>query len=289
MRVRCRERQCGGLTATALVAAARLGCRCAYAGTLGDDEHSQFVLQRFREEGIDASRVRRQADARPVRSSIIVASGGRTRTLLFDIDGVVGPDATWPPEDVIRGARALIVDHCGVAGMVRAARIAREEGMPVVADLESMDDPLFPALLDLVDHLILSRGFALRLTGQQDAATAARALWAPQRQRGGRHLRQRRLLVRERRGAGRPPLSAGIGDLCGGHDRLRRRFSRRLRGGLGARNGDSGRVALCLRGRRLEGRAPRRPGGHPHAFGSRGADGQPHPSRTFDMMTRRHK
>ena len=145
---------------------------------MGDDEHSQFVLQRFREEGIDAGRVRRQADARPVRSSIIVASGGRTRTLLFDIDGVVGPDSTWPPEDVIRGAKLLLVDHCGVEGMVRAARIAREEGMPVVADLESMDDPLFPALLDLVDHLILSRGFALRLTGKKDAAAAARALWA---------------------------------------------------------------------------------------------------------------
>ena len=37
MRVRHRERQCGGLAATALVAAARAGARCTYAGTLGDD------------------------------------------------------------------------------------------------------------------------------------------------------------------------------------------------------------------------------------------------------------
>jgi sugar/nucleoside kinase (ribokinase family) len=38
--IRRRERQCGGLSATALVAAARMGCRCAYAGILGYDEHS---------------------------------------------------------------------------------------------------------------------------------------------------------------------------------------------------------------------------------------------------------
>src|ERR1044071_3929876 len=48
-----RERHCGGLTATALVAAARLGARCAFAGTLGYDEGSEFVLETFRREGVD--------------------------------------------------------------------------------------------------------------------------------------------------------------------------------------------------------------------------------------------
>ena len=33
--------RCGGLTGVALVAAARLGARCAYAGCLGTDEFSQ--------------------------------------------------------------------------------------------------------------------------------------------------------------------------------------------------------------------------------------------------------
>jgi len=45
--VRGRQRQGGGLTATALVAAARLGARCHYAGTLGEDELSQFVEGRL--------------------------------------------------------------------------------------------------------------------------------------------------------------------------------------------------------------------------------------------------
>jgi sugar/nucleoside kinase (ribokinase family) len=47
------ERQCGGLTATALVAAARFGAKCAYAGQLGNDDQSTFVDRALRAEGID--------------------------------------------------------------------------------------------------------------------------------------------------------------------------------------------------------------------------------------------
>jgi sulfofructose kinase len=178
MSVRRRDRQCGGLAATALVAAARLGCRCAYAGTLGDDDHSRFVLQRFSEEGVDATHVRRLHDARPVRSTIIVDQTRQTRTILFDLSGVVGVDPTWPQEDVIRSAGVLLVDNCGVEGTIRAARIAREARIPVVADFENADDPLFPQLLAIADHLILSRDFALKVSGRQEPAAAVQALWA---------------------------------------------------------------------------------------------------------------
>ena len=53
LQVRRRERQCGGLTATALVAAARLGARCAYAGVLGEDEDWLYELSidMFPEDG----------------------------------------------------------------------------------------------------------------------------------------------------------------------------------------------------------------------------------------------
>ena len=41
------DRQCGGLTGTALVAAARLGARCAFAGLLGFDDLSRIVESNF--------------------------------------------------------------------------------------------------------------------------------------------------------------------------------------------------------------------------------------------------
>jgi sulfofructose kinase len=178
MPVQRRERHCGGLAATALVAAARLGCRCAYAGTLGDDDYSRFVIERFGEEGVDVTHLRRLPDARPVRSTILVDQTRQTRTILFDLNGVIRVDGDWPPEAVIRGARVLLVDNCGVEGMIRAARIARQAGIPVVADLEDAADPQFPQLLAPADHLILSRDFALRVTGQRDPGSAVQSLWA---------------------------------------------------------------------------------------------------------------
>jgi len=179
--IRGRDRQCGGLTLTALVAAARMGCRCAFAGILGDDELSQFVVERLVAEGIDVAHICRRTNARPVRSTILVDRGRQTRTILFDLGDLVGADANWPPEELIRGASALLVDHFGTEGMIRAARIARDAQIPVVADFESANDPLFPTLLGLADHLILSRDFALGITNTSDPVSAACSLWTTDR------------------------------------------------------------------------------------------------------------
>src|SRR5436305_12988390 len=90
MRVRARERQCGGLSANALVAASRLGARCAHAGTLGTDEASAFVLDTFRREGIDVQLVRLTADARPLRATTLVDQPRHTRTTPSDLSGTAG-------------------------------------------------------------------------------------------------------------------------------------------------------------------------------------------------------
>ncbi len=181
MQVSRRERHCGGLAATAMVAAARLGARCALAGALGDDELSRFAWDCLAREGIDLSHMRRVPSARPIHSTIVVVPSEQTRTIFFNVEGFVGGEDDWPELATIEAARVLFVDHCGVAGMLRAARIARRRGIPVVADLERDADPLFPALLAEVDHLIVSRDFAARLTGCGEPAAAAAALRAPGR------------------------------------------------------------------------------------------------------------
>lgn len=182
-RVLDRQRQCGGLTATALVAAARLGARCAYAGVLGGDELSAFVSGRLREEGIDLDYVQRADRARPVHSVIVVDDTQHTRTIFYDLEGVTGVDTDWPPEDVVRAARVLFVDHLGLAGMVRAARMAIAAGIPVVADFENLRPAAeFAQLVTLVDHPIVSQEFAEKWTGFASPAEAVVALWSAQRQ-----------------------------------------------------------------------------------------------------------
>jgi sugar/nucleoside kinase (ribokinase family) len=176
------ERQCGGLTGTALVAAARLGSKCMYAGTLGSNDLSQFVIDRLEHEGIAVAVNPRHPEARPIHSFVVVDESRQTRTILYDLHGVLGAQVDWPEEDVIRSARVLYVDHFGIEGMIRAAQIAHAASVPVVADLENDQWPGFHDLMALVDHLIVSQEFALRLTGESIPAAAARRLWMQNRQ-----------------------------------------------------------------------------------------------------------
>ena len=174
-----RERQCGGLTMTALVAASRLGARCAYAGQLGDDELSRTVLQAMQAEGIDTAQAVHVDEARPVVSTIIVGDG--TRNIFPHHHPIEGAHPTLPPAEIIRACKVLFVDHVGIPGHLRAAQIAREAGIDVVSDIESDAHPQAYELLGLVNHLIVSEDFAYALTHTHDPAEAVRRLHTPSR------------------------------------------------------------------------------------------------------------
>lgn len=171
-RVLRRDRQCGGLTATALVTAARLGMRCAYAGVLGKDALSEFALDRLKREGIDISHVRQIAAARPIYSTIVVEQRRGSRNIFFDLDGVVGAGERTPSASFIRSCRVLFIDNIGVRGSIRAARIARQAGIPVVADIDNHNNPQIDELLPIPDHFIISESFAKTLTGERSIQKA---------------------------------------------------------------------------------------------------------------------
>ncbi|MFZ1932736.1 MAG: PfkB family carbohydrate kinase [Thermoguttaceae bacterium] len=180
--VRQRRRECGGLTGTALVAAARLGARCAYVGMLGPDELSRFVADRFGREQIDLSHCVWRDDARPVHSTIVVDRNRGTRNVFASFEGAIGANAAQPPAELIGAAEALLVDHHGQQGTIRAVRIARAARVGVVADLERNPGGEFYDLLTLIDHLIVSASFARQLTGKESPDEAVSALWHRDRQ-----------------------------------------------------------------------------------------------------------
>ena len=62
-----------GIASVCLAPASRLGARCAFAGVLGDDEDSRYVLDRLAADGIDVSpRVVRAGASRAAGSWICV-------------------------------------------------------------------------------------------------------------------------------------------------------------------------------------------------------------------------
>jgi sugar/nucleoside kinase (ribokinase family) len=176
------ERRIGGLAAVALIAAVRMGARAAYAGCLCEEESARFVRLGLQAEGVSVGHIVPRAAALPFRSTIVVDLSTGSRTIMFDASSVYGADAELPAEEVIRSSAVLLVDHVGLAGMARAARIARAAGIPVVADFERAGRPPFDELFELSNHLILPAAFAKSLTGATSSEEAVRALWKQTRE-----------------------------------------------------------------------------------------------------------
>ncbi len=170
------RRQGGGLTGTALVAAARLGARAAYCGVMGADDLAAFTLRELEREGVDCSAVALRPGARPIHAVIIVEQATGQRTILYTHEGFVTPAPDDISEELIAGGRVLMMDGYAGAGGVRAAQIARRLGVPFVADIERLDEPTTQALFDLADHLIVGAETAAQATGAHEPAAAAAIL-----------------------------------------------------------------------------------------------------------------
>ena len=221
------QTQGGGLTATALVAGARLGASCAYGGMLGFDATSRQVARILESENVDVSLVSWRTEAAAIRSTIIVDQSAHTRAIFFQKPGWVGAALDAPPAGAIAQSRVLLIDHYGGAGNARAARIARENGVPIVADFERRDvphwDEFFSARRPFDCRPKFRRAIMRRTIARR---SRARIMESGARSRRGYGGRKRRLRVRWNGGDSR----CGVARRNRRYDRLRRRFSRRLRG-----------------------------------------------------------
>ena len=177
MQVYQTTRQGGGLVATGLVAVARLGGRARFIGKIGDDDHAQFILREFQEEGLDVSCLRIVPGASAIRTIGVINPSKAHRTLFYCMDDA---PQTLPEEirreDVLSG-RVLFVDGFQVKAAIQAARFAREAGMPVLMDAE-LTEPENDELAALSTHVIASLRFAQSRVGQCDFEEAAERLHA---------------------------------------------------------------------------------------------------------------
>ncbi len=176
MPVRARQRQGGGLTGTALVAAVRLGARTAFFGALGEDELSSFTLREFEREGVDCSAVVRRPDASPLHSTIIIDQSNGQRVILFSTDINNNPRPEEITAELVGKGRVLVTDYVAGWSGVKAARLARAQGIPVVTDIERRPIPGVDELLALTNHLIIGDDAARLFTGEEEPEQAVRVL-----------------------------------------------------------------------------------------------------------------
>lgn len=170
------QRHGGGQCTTALVTAARLGLCCVYGGPLGEDVLSAYTRQKLEQEGIQVVQKLSRPAARPYHSLILVDRASGERTILYSGEGVSGPAREDIDEDLIRRSRMLYVDQLGPEGTLHACHVARQCGVPIVADLEQVHGQALHEILALTDHAIFSMRVAQELTGKSVTAEAVSEL-----------------------------------------------------------------------------------------------------------------
>jgi len=167
-----RERQGGGMAATAMVAVARLGGRAGFVAKVGDDPIGEEVLADFRRYGVDVSQA-------------VVVPGARSHLTVVLVDRQTGERAfltqrgdvpELAPEELDReylaNARIVHLSDAGPAA-IQAARWAKEAGGEVGFDGTHFQ-PAFFGLAPYVDYLIVSRFFGSEFVAHQEGRDLGR-------------------------------------------------------------------------------------------------------------------
>jgi sugar/nucleoside kinase (ribokinase family) len=176
LRITHRHVLCGGQTATALTACARLGLRACYLGAFGDDEYGRLIKSQLEQEGVDLSRARVcQVPNRYAVILIDVHTG--ERMVLWEKDDQLAVPADAIDEGTVRQVRLLHVDDTGPAVALRAARLARAAGVPVTCDVDQVTSRTRD-LLEAISIVIVAEHVPQQLTGLADHEQALRRLRA---------------------------------------------------------------------------------------------------------------
>ena len=143
--------QGGGLTATALVACARLGAATRFVSVLGEDETAACIEAELERYGVRERRILRVSGVTTPVSFIHVDADTGQRTIFHHCPDALKSQAT---EDYsfLAGCDVVLVDDVYPALGLGAARFARERGIPVIADTTPGEENR--AFLSTVDVLI---------------------------------------------------------------------------------------------------------------------------------------
>jgi ribokinase len=166
----------GGKGGNQAVACARMGADAHMAGAVGSDDFAATILSTLDREGVDRGQVARVEGASGMSVAITEPNGGYGAVI------VSGANLAFDPARVAfpRGCEVLILQNeiPATANLFLAQRAA-SAGIRVVLNAAPARD-MDPDLLALTDLLIVNRGEAADLTGQDEATLSpmgtARAL-----------------------------------------------------------------------------------------------------------------
>jgi len=214
----------GGQIAGALLGCTRLGMSAAFIGCVGGDEAAELALAPLRHADIDLSGLQCLHGVGSRRALILVAADGAHRSVIEFREPRLRLSVERLDGDLIRRARALLIDCTDPEASEWAAALAREEGVPVVLDADR-EWPKMDRLLRHVDFPVVTAEFAEKLGGSGSLEDGLRCLLeygahlavATRGARGALALDQGRIRLS-------PALATAVHDTTGAGDAFRAGF-----------------------------------------------------------------
>ncbi len=157
----------GGQVASAMVTCAKLGLRTKYIGTVGDDERGRVQMASLRGSGINLDDVEVRANCANQTAYILIDRTTGERTVLWRRDDCLRLEPETITPEKIACARLLHIDGHDTSAVARAAVIARDHGIPVTVDVDTIY-PGFDEVLPNVTHLVASSEFPTQWTSEHD-------------------------------------------------------------------------------------------------------------------------
>lgn len=167
--------QGGGPVATALVALARWGLSCAFAGVLGDDLFGGLIRASLEDEGVDTSHILVREGSASQAAFIVAEPGVGRRTIFWRRPTGSAPDPEEIDGSLVRNSRVFHTDGLFMESSLAGAREAREAGVPVVVDAGSLREGMLE-LARMSDYFLASEVFARALVGGDRPLEACRKL-----------------------------------------------------------------------------------------------------------------
>lgn len=157
----------GGQVASALVTCAHLGLRVKYVGTLGDDERGRIQLESLRAAGINLDHVQVRPGCPNQSAYILIDRSTGERTVLWRRPECLRLTPAEITPEQITCARLLHIDGHDTPTVERAARFARQAGLPVTVDVDTVYHG-FDRVLPYVNYLVASSEFPTQWTDERD-------------------------------------------------------------------------------------------------------------------------
>lgn len=168
--------QQGGMVATAMAAAARLGVTAKIIGGIGDDETGQFALHSLQTEHIDVKHVK-IFEAQATAFSFVLVNRVSGQRAIIHYKGVQTHSDLEMPAIDLSGVAFLHLDGYWCDTAIQTAHAAKKRGITITLDPSSilLTNPAAHELFSLADYVIPGYSVASRFTGETDPLGAAEA------------------------------------------------------------------------------------------------------------------